>query len=55
MNNTNTNTIKFIDKNITMRFATTDIKLETMRCGKCGFTDFTNIGQYNCAKCGDKK
>lgn len=51
----NTNTIKFLNENLTMRHATTDIKLEKSNCNSCGFNDFSNIGQYHCAKCGGKK
>ncbi len=44
--------IERIEKELILREATQDIKLETSYCNKCGVNHYENIGTYVCIKCG---
>lgn len=51
----NQQAIARLDKELILREATNDIKLETSNCNTCGFNHYSNIGTYICAKCGNNK
>lgn len=46
---------EILNKELVMRTATNNYKIETSYCTSCKFNHYSNIGHENCVKCGNKK